>query len=136
MQMHTIPDYIGMGVHYNFELHVCVQTLGVKHLQVTSIITNHMLPALNTCNSSTHAAFLALIVNSGLTSSESPNQELGHRITASLKAYGKVMTTHGMMPLEGIFLHLPPSLGNKVYSAVGTCDAACTCLCLVQLHGF
>ena len=98
-----------------------MQTLGVKHLQVTSIITNHLLPAMNKCNSSTHVAFLALIINSGLTSSESPNQELANRIIASLKAHGKVMTNRGMMPLDGTFLHLPPSLGNKVYHCCFLC---------------
>ena len=81
---------------------------------MTSIITNHLLPALPKCSSNTHVAFLALIINSGLTSSEAPNQELAKTIIASLQSHGKVVTNSGIKQLQDFFMHLPTSLGNKV----------------------
>lgn len=94
--------------------HSCLQTLGVQHLQVTSIITDHLLPALNKCDSSTHIAFLSLIIESGLTSPQASNQELAHTTVTSLKSHGQVVTNHGYISLANNFLHLPAALGNKV----------------------
>ena len=94
-----------------------VQALGSRHMQLAGIITDHLLPALVSCNESAHVAFLGLIISSGLTASEAPDQSLAESIVSSLKSHGKVVTTHGVMQLQGSFLHLPVSLGNKVTRA-------------------
>lgn len=94
-----------------------MQGLGVKHMQLAGIITDHLLPALVSCNESAHVAFLGLIISSGLTASEAPDQSLADTIISSLKLCGKVVTNQGVMQLQGSFLHLPVSLGNKVVGA-------------------
>ena len=91
-----------------------MQAVGLKHVTLPDIISNHVLPALPASDAESHIAYLALIVASGLTAPEALNASLAAKIIDGIKAHGSVVTNHGIKQLGRDFLHLPVSLGNKV----------------------
>lgn len=88
--------------------------MGLKHVTLPDIISNHVLPALPASDAESHTAYLALIVSSGLTAPEALNASLAAKIIDGIKAHGSVVTNQGIKQLGRDFLHLPVSLGNKV----------------------
>lgn len=91
-----------------------MQAVGLKHVMLPDVISNHVLPALPASDADSHISYLALIVSSGLTAPEALNASLAAKLIDGIKAGNKVVTNHGIKQLGKDFLHLPISLGNKV----------------------
>ena len=91
-----------------------MQAVGLRHVMLPDIISNHVLPALPATAADSHISYLALIVSSGLTAPEALSASLAAKIINGIKAGNKVVTNHGTKQLGQDFLHLPVSLGNKV----------------------
>lgn len=91
-----------------------VQAVGLKHVMLPDVISNHVLPALPAADADSHISYLALIVSSGLTAPEALNASLAAKIIDGIKASKKVVTNLNFRQLERDYLHLPVSLGNKV----------------------
>lgn len=100
---------------WHIRMRCLLQTLGLKRIMLPDIICNHVLPALPNSGQVSHIAYSALIISSGLTASEALNPSLATKIINKLKAHGKVVTNYGIRNLKDNFLHLPVSLGNKVW---------------------
>ena len=91
-----------------------MQAVGLKHVMLPDVISNHVLPTLHATDADSCISYLALIVSSGLTAPEALNVSLAAKIINGIKAGNKVVTNHGIKQLANSFLHLPVSLGNKV----------------------
>ena len=95
-----------------------MQAVGLKHVMLPDVISNHVLTALPASDADSHVSYLALIVSSGLTAPEALSASLAAKIIDGIKAHNKVVTNHGIKQLGADFLHLPVSLGNKVIPSI------------------
>lgn len=94
-----------------------MQAVGLKHVTLPDVISNHVLPALTASDAESHVSYLALIIASGLTAPEALNATLAASIIDGIKQHSRVVTNHGIKQLGNNCLHLPVSLGNKVTSS-------------------